>query len=151
VRCKLIIRETEARDHNEWLRMRDALWPGLDVAQHVEEMARYVRDKSLAVFVVDRGDGKLGGFVEVGSRSVADGCGSSPVGYVEGWYVDGDLRRQGVGRALIEAAENWARRMGYSEMASDCLLTNDVSFQSHLRLGYKEEGRLIHFRKSLKD
>ena len=36
---------------------------------------------------------------------MADGCTTHPVGYVEGWYVDPDVRRKGVGKALVAAAE----------------------------------------------
>ncbi len=38
---------------------------------------------------------------------------------------------------------------GYAEMASDCLVENDVSLFAHTALGYTETGRLIHFRKPL--
>ena len=68
---------------------------------------------------------------------------------IEGWYVDEDVRRQGVGGQLVKAAEQWALAQGCQEMASDCDIDNDVSFKSHLAIGYAEVERLIHFRKSL--
>jgi aminoglycoside 6'-N-acetyltransferase I len=143
------IRPVDVRDQAEWLRMRLALWPYAGHTEHMKEMSQYLVDSSQAVFVADRGDGRLAGFLEAGSRSVADGCDSQPVGYIEGWYVDADVRQQGVGRTLVEAAENWARQCGYREMASDCLIDNSTSFKAHLRLGYQEANRLIHFRKLL--
>jgi hypothetical protein len=48
-------------------------------------MAAYRANPAWAVFVADRGNGGLGGFLELGQRSLADGCDSSPVAYVEGW------------------------------------------------------------------
>ena len=101
------------------------------------------------VFVVDRGDGSLAGFVEAGSRPYAEGCDTSPVGYVEAWYVDDDLRRQGYGRALLQAAEDWARTQGYHEMASDALLDNETSHRAHRASGYAEVERIVTFRKGL--
>jgi aminoglycoside 6'-N-acetyltransferase I len=34
-----------------------------------------------------------------------DGCATTPVGYLEGWCVDPDVQRQGIGRALVKSAE----------------------------------------------
>ena len=102
------------------------------------------------VFVAERPDGTLGGFLEAGTRPYAEGCHTSPVGYIEGWYVDPDLRREGVGRALVEAAEAWARGIGLQEMASDALIDNEVSHQAHLALGYREVERIVCFHKDLR-
>lgn len=145
----MLIRMLRDTDDPEWLRMRDSLWPGLPEAQHRAEMLGYRSTPSWAVFVADRGDGRLGGFLELGQRPAADGCTSSPVAYIEAWYVDADLRRSGVGRALIEAAECHARERGSTEIASDCALGNDVSRLAHQSIGYEEVQRSIHFRKSL--
>jgi aminoglycoside 6'-N-acetyltransferase I len=146
------IRRVRTEDDSEWLRMRDALWPGLPDAHHRHEMAGYLGDEvTHAVFVVDRGGGRLGGFLEASTRAGADGCETSPVGYIEGWYVDADLRRSGWGGALVTAAEDWARGRGYAEMASDCVIENVVSFRAHTALGYREVERLVHFRKPLNE
>jgi aminoglycoside 6'-N-acetyltransferase I len=89
------------------------------------------------------------GFVEVSLRPYAEGCNSSPVGYLEGWYVAPQYGRSGVGRRLVETAEDWARARGCLEMASDTELHNTQSQRAHARLGYQEVVRLVCFRKSL--
>jgi aminoglycoside 6'-N-acetyltransferase I len=145
----MIVRPVEERDSNEWLRMRLALWPAHTEDDLRTEMASLRADESTATFVADRGDGALGGFVEAGQRQYAEDCDTSPVGYIEGWYVDADLRKQGIGRALVQAAEDWARAHGFTEMASDTWIDNEVSYRAHLAIGYEEAERLIHFRKRL--
>ena len=82
-------------------------------------------------------------------RSYAEGCTSSPVAYVEGWWVDPDDRAHGVGRALIAAVEDWARDLNLTEIASDADLDNNDSIGAHLALGYQEVERIVCFRKSL--
>src|SRR6185437_2230608 len=82
-------------------------------------------------------------------RAWADGCSSAPVPYVEGWYVREDLRRTGVGRALIAAVERWARSAGFTEIGSDAQLDNTVSLRAHRRLGFRPTERLQFFCKSL--
>jgi len=101
-------------------------------------------------FVIDRGDGRLGGYVEVGTRPYADGCDTSPVAYIEAWFVDEDLRRRGWGGRLFAAAEAWARAQGYRELASGSLLDNSVSIAAHEALGFTEVERQVHFAKKLR-
>jgi aminoglycoside 6'-N-acetyltransferase I len=101
------------------------------------------------VFVSVGPDGRLQGFLEVSLRPYAWGCESSPVGYLEGWYVKPGVRRQGVGRALVTAAEEWARSKGCREMASDAEVENQVSEVAHGRLGYTVVEKLVHLKKAL--
>ena len=143
------VRPLEPSDWNEWRRMRAALWPDEPSASTDPDMRAWNDRADARVFVAERANGSLCGFVEVGTRPYAEGCETSPVGFIEGWYVDPDVRRHGCGRALIEAAEEWARSAGYTEMGSDALLDNLVSHRAHERLGYTEVERLVAFRKSL--
>ena len=129
--------------------MSEALLPDEPPEEYEEEMRALLLRDDAAVFVTERPDGSVCGFVEVGSRLYADGCRTSPVGYIEAWYVDPDVRRAGYGRALLEAADAWARRRGYTEMASDALLDNTVSHEAHIRSGFSEVERVVQFRKSL--
>ena len=130
--------------------MRHLLWPGHTNAELLAEMDEILsRPDEQPVFVAVRPDGWLGVFLEGGTRKYADGCDSSPVGYIEGWYVDEDLRQKGVGGRLVQAMENWARSYGLVEMASDTWLENETSITAHGRLGYVEMERLVHFAKKL--
>lgn len=129
--------------------MNVALFPEYSAAELESGMIEFRGRADGEVFIAERDDGSVAGFVEVGSRPYADGCDTSPVGYIEAWYVDPDVRRLGYGRALLGAAEEWARGQGYREMASDALIDNDVSYAAHRRAGYDEVERIVQFRKLL--
>lgn len=116
------IRGAGPEDHAEWLRMRRALWDDCPDEQQAVEMEENLSSDVDEVFVAERPDGRLFGFLEAAIRSRANGCDSTPVGYIEGRYVDEDVRQQGVGRALVEAAEEWAKSKGCRQMASDAEL-----------------------------
>lgn len=143
------IRQLTTQDWDEWLRMALALYPHHTASELEPDMRAFVARSDAAVFVAEHLDGSLCGFVEVGARLYADGCDTSPVGYIEAWFIDADVRRQGYGRLLLQAAEAWARAAGYQEMASDALLENTISHQAHLRSGYVTVDRVVQFRKSL--
>lgn len=146
------IRLVRESDRDEWLRMRATLWPDTSLEEHRKDIDEVLADLAATpVFVAVRPGGGLGGFLEAGTRPYADGCHTKPVGYIEGWYVDADLRRQQVGAKLVQAAEDWARARGCQEMASDCEEDNHASELAHKALGYHEKERLIHFQKSLAD
>lgn len=136
-------------DLGEWLRMRRLLWPDAKPGAHEREMKAFIANPQTPVFLAERRGGGLCGFLEAGTRPYADGCDTGPVGYIEGWFVDEDVRRQGIGRLLMQAAEAWARSLGLKEMASDTNLTNEASLGAHLALGYKEVERAIHFARTL--
>lgn len=103
----------------------------------------------LVIFVAEE-NREILGFLEAGLRSIADGCDvGRPVGYVEGWYVIESRRGQGIGRTLLRAAENWARKQGCREMASDADIENALSHRVHEASGFTVTARSILYKKSL--
>jgi aminoglycoside 6'-N-acetyltransferase I len=143
------IRRATAADKPEWLRMRQRLWPEAPIEYLDYDLDEILADAEQAVFVASSADGKLVAFIEAGLRSHVEGCETSPVGYIEAWYVDEHVRGQKLGREMVRTAEHWAREKGMSEMASDTWLENEVSIQAHLKMGYWEAERLVHFVKRL--
>jgi aminoglycoside 6'-N-acetyltransferase I len=71
------------------------------------------------------------------------------VGFIEGWFVYEPLRHQGIGRALMRTAEQWAREQGCIEMASDTWIDHSLSQNAHKSLGFEIVDRCVHFRKRL--
>jgi len=136
-------------DRKEWLRMRTLLFHPADPSSLADELDHLMQNPLTPVFVAERQGGGLCGLLEAGTRPYADGCDTSPVGYIEGWFVDEDARGTGVGRALVAAAEAWAREHGMHEMASDTAISNEAGLKAHLALGYKEIERVIHLAKEL--
>ena len=63
--------------------------------------------------------------------------------------MDEESRRRTLGTRLVQAAEAWARRRGFQEIASDTQIDNTVSIHAHQVLGYEEVERLVCFRKAL--
>lgn len=143
------IRMVQKTDKSEYLRMRLVLWPD---ENHEEQLEYFFTSAQpdWVTFIAERENGGLCGFIEVSERLWAEGCETSPVGYIEGWYVDPDLHRQGVGRLLVEAAEAWAKEQGFTEMGSDALIENETSLKAHTALGYQEIERVVCFAKRLK-
>jgi molybdopterin synthase catalytic subunit len=148
------VRPVKPEDRDEWLRMRAALWTDSTAEELAAETAHYhtggrMETLPAQVLVLDRGNGKLGGFAEMSLRPGALGCVTSPVGYLEGWYVDQDLRRRGLGAALVRAGEAWAASRGCGEIASDCMPLNHASRLAHLSLGFQPAQRHVLFRKTI--
>lgn len=143
------VRPFRESDFNDWLRLSAALFPEHTSAELAPWMRQFRTREDGEVFIACRDDGTVCGFVEVAARPYADGCDTSPVGFIEAWFVDPDMRRAGVGRALLAAAEDWARGRGYSEMASDALLDNTISHRAHEGAGYMEVERAVRYRKPL--
>src|SRR5262245_9662915 len=146
----LIVRAVRPDDANAWCRMRQALWPDSGDS-HAAEVERFFADRSAArdsVLVAER-DGSVVGFVELSLRAYAEGCDTSPVAYLEGWYVSDEARGAGVGRALIRAAEEWGRAQGCTEFASDAEAGNALSADVHRACGFEEVSLIRCFRKRL--
>ena len=150
------VREVGPGDREALVRFRCDLWPDDPASEHEADVDRLLRGNArstlrLVVLIAVSGDERVG-FVEAGLRSHADGCETDhAVGFLEGWYVAPAYRRRGVGRALVDAAEAWARGHGCREMASDTWSDERgaVSLGAHQALGFEVVDRVVTFRKGL--
>ena len=143
-------RPVQAADRGPWVIMRCALWPEADALElDAEAHAMLDGDGSQAAFVAER-EGVLVGLAEASLRhEYVNGTSSSPVGFLEGWYVAAAWRGRGIGRALVAAVEDWTRLHGCSELASDALLDNAGSLAAHAGCGFEETERVVCFRKQV--
>jgi aminoglycoside 6'-N-acetyltransferase I len=150
-----VVRSAVAADSPQLAELRTALWPESSSAEHQRELqaifaGTFQTVLPMTIFVAEHRDGRVLGFLEAGLRSCADGCDpSEPVGYVEGWLVVESRRGQGIGRALLSAAEDWARAQGCREMASDADIANTLSQRVHEASGFTAAGRSVLYRKPL--
>ncbi|MDD1444145.1 GNAT family N-acetyltransferase [Dolichospermum sp. ST_sed3] len=145
---EITVRRVAQKDKAEWLRMRKGVWPEAPDEYLDYDMDDVLASDKCAVFFALI-KGAPAGLIEVHLRESAEGCFSSPVGYIEAWFVDESLRGKGVSGVLAAAAEDWARGKGCTDMASDTWLDNEASIRAHARMGYSEVERLVHFVKQL--
>ena len=144
-----MIRKAEKKDLEALTLLVRKLWPGHSEAEIAEEMAALLQKEDAAVFLLCCGE-ETAGFAQCGlRRDYVEGTSSSPVGYLEGIYVDEPARGRGAARQLLHACENWARDRGCREFASDCELDNETSRLFHLAAGFEEANRIICFTRKL--
>ena len=141
-----MIRKAEFSDLPVLTDLALKLWPDHDRVEMYEELSSIMAKPDAAFFLAENASG----FAQCQLRyDYVEGTESSPVGYLEGIYVEEGCRRQGLARKLLAACENWARERGCREFASDCELTNTQSLRFHLSLGFEEANRIICFAKKL--
>lgn len=151
----LLIREARSGDEGVLAAMMASLWPDGSIDEHRAEAESLIATRMCGIlpgtfFVAVDANQQACGFIQVGLRSHADGCDvTRPVGYIEGWFVDECSRESGIGRRLMDAAEEWSRARQCSEMASDALVDSEVSLNAHGALGFEIVDRCVHFRKAL--
>lgn len=147
---QVTVRPLRETDVDEWFRLRKLLWDATGDDDHRSEIIDILEhpDSQLVLFA-DAGSGRLVGLLEASIRPYVEDCETDHVGYLEGWFIEPEFRKQGIGRELVRQAEIWAHEKGCTEMASDAEIGNDLSLAAHLNLGYKETSRLVHLRKEL--
>jgi aminoglycoside 6'-N-acetyltransferase I len=125
------------------------LWPDHEANELREDLAEIMAKPDAAFFLAEE-QGKQAGFAQCQLRhDYVEGTDSSPVGYLEGIYVEETFRGRGMAKSLLVACENWAKNMNCREFASDCELGNTASLAFHLALGFEEANRIICFAKKL--
>ena len=125
------------------------MWEDHTLEDLTDEFRELIANQEAAVYLLYEND-KPVGFAQCQLRhDYVEGTETSPVGYLEGIYVDDACRGKGYARMLLFACEGWAKEMGCTEFASDCELTNTQSLQFHLNVGFREANRIICFTKKI--
>ncbi len=145
----MMIRKATLADASELARLSVCLWPSHGYPEMEQGFRALLARPDAACFLAEEGGAGIG-FAQCQLRhDYVEGTATSPVGYLEGVYVDGRHRGRGIARQLLGACEGWAREMGCTEFASDCELTNLTSQRFHEKLGFAEAGRIVCYTKKL--
>ncbi|MBB4130522.1 aminoglycoside 6'-N-acetyltransferase I [Xanthomonas campestris] len=142
------VRAAVGTDARALLALRLALWPDAD--DDLDELqSALAQSEARHLVVVDDADAALG-FAEVSVRhEYVNGTDSTPVGFLEGWYVIPAWRGRGLGRALVAAAVEWTRDQGCVELASDTRLEDSGAQAAHAACGFEPTERVVCFRLQL--
>ena len=125
------------------------MWEDNTIEGLTEELAEIIANPESAVFLLYDDEHAIG-FAQCQLRhDYVEGTDSSPVGYLEGIFVEEAYRYKGYAKELLKQCEAWAKDMGCTEFASDCELTNTGSLAFHLKMGFEEANRVICFTKRL--
>ncbi len=126
-----MIREATREDVACIAEMALMIW-GSHLEELAEEFEMALNNEECAIYLYQIDNMPIG-FAQCGLRhDYVEGTESSPVGYLEGIFIQEDYRRKGC-----------------SEFASDCELDNNVSLTFHMKMGFTEAGRIICFTKSI--
>jgi len=142
-----MIRPAELRDAAEIAQLsRELGYPA--VSGETERLEILLELAGHAVFVAEGAGGDLAGWVHV---FAAYRLASPSFGELGGLVVTERLRGQGIGRALVEAAEMWARAQGLAKLRvrSNAVREGAHGFYSHL--GFAKVKNQAVFQRSLNE
>jgi len=94
-------------------------------------------DPDAAVFVAEDDDAKPLGFIHV--TTATDYYSDSRTGHIADLVVAETAGGQGVGSALVEVAERWARDRGFAMLTLSVFSANEGARRLYRRLGFTEE------------
>ncbi|MGL4798309.1 MAG: GNAT family N-acetyltransferase, partial [Cellulosilyticaceae bacterium] len=94
-------------DLEDVVKLAYMLWPEHDIDELRSEMGAIISDEKAIIALGFHNDEPIG-FAQCQLRyDYVEGTESSPVGYLEGIYVDEKHRMQGMARQLLKYCEKW--------------------------------------------
>ena len=138
--------EAVSGEPEAWLISADGEWRSVgDERRYLKALRRYPH---AAVFVAERADGAV-----VGRLSVARDPHPASAHVADlGLMVAKEARRRGVGRALLEAAVDWARASGIRKLELHVFPWNEPAIALYEQFGFEREGyRKAHYHRAGED
>ncbi|HEM3670523.1 GNAT family N-acetyltransferase [Streptococcus suis] len=74
-----------------------------------------------------------------------EGCQAGPVAYLEGIFISPNYRNKGIAEELLNFAEGWAKSRDVCQLGSDAELDNLLIQNFHIKHGFREVSRTVHY------
>lgn len=144
-----MIRRAKVEDARIVAELAIKMWDSHTVEELEKDFENIIANRESAVFIY-LVENQAVGFSQCQLRhDYVEGTESSPVGYLEGIFVEEEFRHKGYAKQLLKECEKWAKEQRCTEFASDCELGNDASLAFHTKMGFEEVNRVICFAKRL--
>ena len=125
------------------------MWEDNSIEGLTDEFIELIEKENAQIFIKYVED-KAVGFAQCQLRyDYVEGTETTPVGYLEGIFVEEEHRGKGYAKELLSECQKWAKEKGCLEFASDCELDNVISLKFHMAMGFEEANRIICFTKKL--
>ena len=134
-----IIRRAEARDLPALAALAAKLFSG-EEAELLAEFAQLLPCPDAALFLCEEGGAGVGFAQAQLRRDYVEGTSTSPVGYLEGIYVEPGFRRRGLARLLLSRAIAYARAAGAFCMTLEVRESNTPAIALYRSFGFVPVG-----------
>lgn len=143
---EITVRRAEIGDAREISRLNvDGLGYEFGEEETRAVLARILGDGNSVILVAEL-DGEFAGYVHLCAYETTF---SPPASNVMGLAVCTKFRRQGVGRALLRAAEDWARASGHETVRLCSGMERTEAHEFYAQCGYARVKEQLQFRKRL--
>jgi GNAT superfamily N-acetyltransferase len=133
-----VIRPAIDADSSRLARLLDELGYPARAASSPSRLAALVAEGVSIALVAERASLVVGVITAHSFASIHD---DSPVAWITTLAVSSEVRKGGVGRALVQAAEHWGRDRGCVRISVTTALHRTVAHSFYEQLGYSHSGR----------
>ena len=134
----ILVREATAADADAMARLCTQLGYAASASAMLTRLARLSADPNARALVAVYGDAVVG-LVTVHLRDTLNH--EAPIAQITLLVVDEAVRARGAGRALVHAAEAWARSRGARRVAVTTALARSGAHAFYEKVGYAHTGR----------
>ena len=132
------IRDAVSTDADAMARLCSQLRYPTESSDMPRRLARLSSDPNARAMVATQGDNVVG-LITVHLRNTINH--EAPIGQITLLVVDEAIRSRGAGRALVAAAENWARSRGTRRITVTTALERSGAHAFYEKVGYSHTGR----------
>jgi GNAT superfamily N-acetyltransferase len=138
VGSRYIVREPTTADADALARLSTQLGYPAAAANMPDRLTRLADDRNARAFVVSDGE-RVVGMITIHLRDTLNHA--APIAQITLLVVDETIRSRGAGRALVDAAEKWARARGAKRIAVTTALDRVGAHTFYEKMGYAHTGR----------